>query len=173
MVNELTNEMKQLFRQNRVLIILAIVSLYSCRKYDEGGKYCLTRSHLTATWKLKQVNYNGSDVTSYLLLSNIKQSFKRNDDYSLLFTNAQGQEIVQKGSWSYEKATLGSFDILGSTSGTQPNITIFNPELTNSQLEMCPGIFLKATDNWMYIVKLKGRELHYVVGFWEFWFEKE
>jgi hypothetical protein len=155
------------------LYILLSASLSGCRKYDEGGKYCLTRSHLTATWKLKRVNYNGYDVTNYLLVSNIKQTFKRNEDYSLRFTNAQGVEIVHNGSWSYEKATLGTFDILGSTAGTPPNIYIFNPELKNSPLELCPGIFLTPTDNWMYIVKLKGKDLHYFVGYWEFWYEKE
>jgi hypothetical protein len=153
--------------------VALLSSISSCRKYDEGGKYCLTKSHLTATWKLKCLSYNGNDVTSYLLVSDIKQTFKRNKDYSFCFTNSQGQEVIHNGKWDYEKATFGTFDILGSTSGTQPNITFYNPELKDSPLELVPGAYLKSTDNWFYIKKLKKKEFHYKTGSWEFWYEKE
>ncbi len=151
--------------------LVMILSFTGCRKYDEGGKYSLTRSHLKTTWNLKRLTYNGYDVTNYLLISNVNQTFDRNKAYTLSYTNSQGQEIVQNGSWDYEKASFGSFDIFGSTSGTQPNVYIFIPNLLDTPLELVPGAFLKYKDNSLIIWKLTKKEFHYEVGSWEFWFE--
>ncbi len=144
-------------------IIGLFIITSGCRKYDEGGFYRLTKSHITRTWKLDKVTFCGEDITNKLQISDVVQVFKRNGNYSFQFTNQQGQRIEQNGNWSYEKAEKPTWDIMGGFSkGSSPSVHIFVQNVSNDKQQICPGVWLPSSQ-YVYINKLDHNEFEYIV----------
>lgn len=86
-----------------VLAGLFMITLNSCKKYDDGGLKRKAEDRLTAhAWKLDKYLRNGNDETSQLLISNYQETFSDNGTYTRSYTESDGDYFSETGLWEFD-----------------------------------------------------------------------
>lgn len=85
-----------------LLLIVSTLFLFSCEKFDEGGKISQSKKNITNRWALKKVYKNDVDLTAELVVRNFHEEyysggmvFRSYDSYvSVLDTTILGSIVV-------------------------------------------------------------------------------
>lgn len=114
--------MKKLFKVLGVLL-LAVVVLNSCQKYDNGGTKARAEKNIKKSWKIDSYYLDDVDNTSELLITNFVETFNDDGSYTRTYIDASGDPIDQSGTWSLDEdkslinvSGTGSYELTAQTS---------------------------------------------------------
>ncbi|MBA3665342.1 MAG: hypothetical protein H0W61_14180 [Bacteroidetes bacterium] len=135
--------MRFIFKYSFILLLLVLLT--TCKKYEDGGWSNVAIKHLfggnesnsNKSWKLKLYEVNGIDSTAYITTGNGVTNFQ-NDEVKFTLTNARAHDysyntkIYYAGLRFQEDKTSIGFDVIKYN--CQNNLcerNIFNPEFNN------------------------------------------
>ena len=114
------------------LVVMSVLLMTSCKKYDEGGFVRKTEKNLVKSWKLEKYLRNSADETSLLLISIYEETYSDNGNILRTYIEADGSIKSETGTWKFDKdqkklsvSGLGSVDITditGTVSSSYYNI---------------------------------------------------
>jgi hypothetical protein len=94
--------MKTTLKTACIAILLMIIVMPACQKYDDGPFLSLAsaKSRAVNTWKMDRAYSNGSDVTSYfnLLWPSFTIELRKDDNYVTTWSSA----IAESGTWTFD-----------------------------------------------------------------------
>lgn len=79
-----------------------LLSMNSCKKYDEGGAKRKAENNLPGAWSLQTYYLNGAEMTSTLVITNYKETYSEDGTYSRSFYDSSGDLKTASGTWSME-----------------------------------------------------------------------
>jgi hypothetical protein len=128
--------------QTLLAIVIMIVSLGSCSKYNEGGLVKNADKRLKQSWRLDTYFLDGNDATGTLIIQNYQEEYKENEDYVRSYIDKDGNQFSETGTWAFDS--------------DKENIRI----MSVSSLELSDANSTVSTSDYQ-IVKLKKKELWY------------
>lgn len=124
------------------ILLLSVLVLASCKKYDDGGTKARAEKNIKKSWKLDAYYMNGTNNTSSLLISNFVETYNDDGSYTRSYIDASGNAKDEAGTW-----TLDNDKSVINVSGTG------SIELTNETSTVSASDYT--------ILKLKKNELWY------------
>lgn len=86
-----------------ILAGLIAITIYSCKKYDEGGLISKTENNLKQTWTLQKYLRNGTDETSLIYIKNYEEKYSGSDNYSRTYIDKDNKNVSENGTWKFDK----------------------------------------------------------------------
>jgi len=106
-----------------VILTLTTVLMFSCKKYENGGRLAKAEKNVTQTWKIDSYYMDGVDQTAALLITNFTETFADGGTYTRSYTDASGDLENKNGAWELENdksliniSGIGSFELTEETS---------------------------------------------------------
>ena len=137
-------------------MMLVLLMVASCKKYDDGGIVSRSDKNLTRqSWKLEQYLRNGTDETDQLLISGYEETYADGGELTRTYVFG-GQTIIEVGSWQLKSDTKQiKVDGVSSLELTPQTSTV-----STSDIEV---LRLKKKEFWYYFDNGSDRhEFHFV-----------
>ncbi|MEX1001426.1 MAG: hypothetical protein WDZ35_04860 [Crocinitomicaceae bacterium] len=114
-------------------LVILIFGNIACEKYSEGGNKKKAEQNLTNVWEIEYYFLDGVDKTDELFISNYNETFADDGTYVRFYTDGNGNEVSQTGSWtltnnsdSVNFSGGGAYDLTpGATAVSTSSYTIF------------------------------------------------
>lgn len=113
-------------------VVMTVLLMTSCKKYDEGGFVRKTDKNLVKSWKLEKYLRNSTDETSLLLISGYEETYTDNGNIVRTYVQADGTIDTDAGTWKFDEdlkkisvSGLGSVeitDVAGTVTSSYYNI---------------------------------------------------
>jgi hypothetical protein len=104
------------------LVVMSVLLMTSCKKYDEGGFVRKTEKNLVKIWKLEKYIRNSTDETSLLFITGYEETYSDNGSIYRTYIEADGSIKSETGTWKFDKdqkklyiSGLGSVEITAAT----------------------------------------------------------
>lgn len=94
--------MKNVFK-TAGLIVVSVLLMTSCKKYDEGGFVGKTEKNLVKSWKLEKYLRNSTDETSLLLISGYEETYSDNGSILRTYIDVDATTKTETGTWKFDK----------------------------------------------------------------------